>query len=103
MFKGRSFAIYIYNMRHPKITTEEILEAEKSKDDRQRSRVKGFDKMKERDAGFGRLRDYQGKAQEIYLLWGYEGKFKLDIRLYGGETVELVLDAEEFRRYLRWA
>lgn len=81
---------------------DEILEAEKTADARKQNRKKGFEKAKERDAGHGVIRDYNGKAREIHMLWGTGGKFKLDIDLYGGQSVELVLDAEQFRKLLRW-
>ncbi len=58
--------------------------------------------MKTRDSGHGLLKEYSGKASEVWLLWGYDGKFKLDARLYGGQSVELVFDSEEFRKHLRW-
>lgn len=95
MVKRASFAIYIHNMRRSKLTEDEILKAEKAKDDRQHSRAKGFSKMKERDAGVAQL------SNGMYMLWpprAPEGKFVLKRPCEQGE----IFDAEEFRRNLRW-
>lgn len=89
-------------MKKSSLTRDEILAAEEAAENRRRSRAKGFDLMKTRDSGHGLIRDYGGKVQEIWMLWGYDGKFKLDIRLYGGKNLELVLDGEEVRKWLRW-
>lgn len=89
-------------MKKSSLTRDEILAAEEAAENRRNSRAKGFDLMKVRDTGHGLIRDYGGRAQEIWMLWGYDGKFKLSIRLYGGEDLELVLDGEEVRKWLRW-
>lgn len=90
-------------MKKAKLSSDEILTAEKAADDRKASRAKGFELMKTRDSGHGFLKDYGGEAREVWMLWGYDGKFKLDVRLYGGKSVELIFDTEEFRKSLRWA
>lgn len=116
MLIRRRFAIYIYNMRHSKLTAEEILKAEQAADDRRRSRAKGYKKMRERDAGGARLsngviiewgRDNQvwetetsdGKPITVVLAGSGipEGMFRLTV----GREVRL-FNAEEFRRHLRW-
>jgi hypothetical protein len=94
--------------RKANVSAEEILKAEKAKEARQKHRAKGFEKMKERDQGFARLRD-RNKGREIHFLWGYDpfmednNLFKLEIKGRNGDPpMDLVLSAEEVRRYLRW-
>lgn len=100
------FALYSQHMRRGNLSHEEIIKAEKAKDDRQRSRAKGFSKMRERDAGWGKLRDY-ARGSGVIMLWGFDhhadnsGVFKLVID-DGTREIEVVLNAEEIRRYLRW-
>lgn len=89
-------------MRKSKQTADEIFAAEEAAEKRKQSRKGGFELMKERDSGVGLLKDYGGKASEVWMLWGADDKFKLDIRLYGNKSLELVFDGEEFRRWLRW-
>lgn len=103
------------------MTFDEIQMAEKAKDDQKRSRAGGFGLMNVRDKGYQRL------SNAVVMCWhvdkeagkqvgGYyrdngewvelttyprdvpEGKFLLDIK---GKI--LAFDAEEFRRFLRWA
>lgn len=96
-------------MRVGNLTHEEILKAEKAKDDRIRSRNKGFSKMHERDAGEARLGngvlmywpvpdpEAPDKGIHVYPRRVPEGKFVLKL---GDESY--LFDAEEFRRHLRW-
>lgn len=91
-------------MRTSKLTAEEVVQAERSKDERVHSRAKGFAKMKERDAGVARL------TNGVVMHWGQQdGAFALTIPSYHepGRSREVeprmvVFDAEEFRRSLRW-
>ena len=92
-------------MRKEKLTSDEILEAEKAKDDRLESRSRGYKKMSERDRGWARL------SNGVSILWATareaepgealrripEGMFVLDVK--GKETL---FDGEEFRKWLRW-
>lgn len=96
-------------MRVGKLTHEEILKAEKAKDDRIQSRNKGFSKMRERDAGEARLDngvlmywpvpEYEAPDTGIHVYPRRvpEGKFVLEL---GDESY--LFDAEEFRKWLRW-
>jgi hypothetical protein len=117
VLNGRSFAIYIYNikrrgdsnLRHGKLSADEVLRAEKARDDRIRSRNKGFAKMHERDEGMALLNngvlmlwpvvepEASDKGVHVYPRRVPEGKFVLKI----GEETRL-FDAEEFRSFLRW-
>lgn len=105
-----TFLFIFTTMRRSKVSAEEILKAEKAKDDRQRSRKNGYSMMSQRDAGWSRLRDYNG-GRSVVMQWHTDrelepgeiranipdGKFTL---LVNGELV--AFDAEEFRRSLRW-
>ncbi len=85
-------------MRKSKLEEDEVLKAEKAKDDRKQSRSLGFSKMRERDQKHARIRDLK-QGKEVWLHWGFNNKdFMLEIK--GGHTI--VVDAEEFRRWLRW-
>lgn len=96
-------------MRASKLSIDEIVKAEKAKDDRQRSRAKGFSKMHERDEGMVRLSngvlmmwpvpepEYPDKGAHVYPRRVPEGMFVLKL---GDESY--LFDAEEFRRSLRW-
>lgn len=90
-------------MRKSKLTAAEIQAAEKAVEERKQSRKSGFDKMKERDLGHARLHDYN-RSEEVWMHWGFDDTlFRLEIK--GGKNhpaLELVFDAEEFRRSLRW-
>jgi hypothetical protein len=104
-------------MRRSKLTDADVLKAEQAKDDRKHSRLKGFAKMRERDAGRVRL------SNGVFMLWpvpddGATGEIELDrctveVTTYppsvpeGKFILELdgrkwLFDAEEFRRHLRW-
>lgn len=100
--------LYIYdNMKTDrKLSRDEILAIEKAKDERQRNRRKGFSMMTVRDKGWARLSN--GTA----MLWHSEAPLKPGevrrnipegsfVLVMGGE--ERLFDAEEFRRWLRWA
>lgn len=83
-------------MGKTKLTSDEILEAEKAKDERVKSRNRGYSKMKERDQGWQRLHCTNARA---VLLWGVqEDRFALDI-----EGKKYIFDTEDFRKALRWA
>lgn len=97
-------------MRRAKLDADEIIAAEKAKDERQQSRKRGFSKMRERDASHARIRNLAG--QDVIMQWNIpdenrdegvaylnipDGLFALKV---GKETA--VFDAEEFRRSLRW-
>lgn len=95
-------------MRKGKLTSDEVLAAEKAKDDRVQSRKQGFKKMEERDAGIAILREYYHGGR-VRMRWDIDNNpnhanhFMLEIP--GGRderTVAIVLDAEEFRKSLRW-
>ena len=100
-------------MRKGKLASDEIYKAEKAKDDRQRSRAKGFGKMRERDAGYAQLSngvimewpipgDWSEPSAEGIQTWTGnqipEGMFVLKV---GDRAV--MFDTEEFRGSLRWA
>lgn len=92
--------------RKGELTAEEVLAAEKAVDDRKQSRNRGFSMMKVRDRGAADLKDYAGHSQ-VRIEWAYNrhvdamGLFKLVIDR-GGNRNEIILDAEEFRKWLRW-
>ncbi len=109
MVNGHFFAIYIYNMRRGKLTSDEVLKAERARDDRLRSRKKGFSKMHERDAGMAVLDngvvmhwpvvepEFPDKGIHTYPRRIPEGTFVLEI-----EGQNYLFNAEEFRKCLRW-
>lgn len=89
-------------MQKSKMTTDEILAAEKAVDDRKQSRAQGFQMMDVRDQGTAVLSNgvriewhVPKDRREDYV--GYSGvpngMFLLDGKVY---------DGEEFRRWLRW-
>lgn len=98
-------------MTKTKLTTDEIIEAEKAKSDRVESRKRGHAKMKERDQGWVRL------SNGVLMEWSIPGGWSEEI---GGISVSIgnhipegnfllkmgketkLFDAEEFRRWLRW-
>jgi hypothetical protein len=96
-------------MRTSKLSIDEIVESEKAKDNRQRSRAKGFSKMHERDAGMVRLSngvlmmwpvpepEFPDKGIHVYPRRMEEGTFVLKL---GNKTY--LFDADEFRKSLRW-
>lgn len=98
-------------MKQSKLSGEEILAAEKAKDDRKQSRGRGFAKMDERDSGGAVLRDYNAGGP-VLIYWHVpperredgvayqhvpEGMFSLKV-----DNKIIAFDAEEFRRWLRW-
>ncbi len=97
-------------MRTAKLSEEDILRAEKAKDDRKRSRRRGYAKMEERDAGTARIRNYNGS--EVRMLWHIPEDRREEGLCYSGVSdgmfilefagKKLVFDAEEFRKWLRW-
>lgn len=91
-------------MRFGQLTGDEILEAEQKADKRRQDRSKGFSLMKDRDRGYARLRPYYSSASEVIMHWGVDDSnlFKLEILPYNGKTIELILDAEEVRKQIRW-
>lgn len=87
-------------MNTSKTTADEIEAAEKAKDERTQSRRRGFDKMKERDQNYAFIRDYN-TSSPILVRWGeYPGKFIIGAK---NRQKDLVFDAEELRKWLRWA
>lgn len=96
-------------MRRVKASAEEIIKAEKAKDDRQRSRSNGYSMMHQRDVGISWFSNGVGfrwktvrdndelEEGEFRMAPPPEGKFVLVVR---GESI--LFDAEEFRRQLRW-
>ena len=106
-------------MRTAKLTADEIFEAEKAADARQRHRQKGYRKMDERDRGWTRL------SNGIVMIWPTppdelreRSTFTIDdeeVTIYGvhpsapdGHFIleingqQHLFEAEEFRRWLRW-
>lgn len=91
-------------MRFGKLTGDEILATEMAVDKRRQDRGKGFSLMKERDRGHAKLRPYYSSASEVIMHWGVDDTnlFKLEIRPYKGKTIEVILDAEDVRKHIRW-
>lgn len=87
---------------------EEIEKAEKAKEDRLKIRNQGLSMRKIRDRGWAKLKNYKGG--EILMLYGPEvsldmdnkGLFKLVFKDSAGKKTELVLQADEINRWLRW-
>lgn len=92
--------------RKSKLSATEIAELEQSEYQRREIRNMGFQKMKERDLGYGRLRDYNGK-KAVWMDWRMDKEYEND-QLFkmvigsGNDKVTIVLDAEEVRKHLRW-
>lgn len=99
-------------MRSSKLSAEEILKAEKAKDDRKRSRGRGFSKMRERDSGHALL------SNGAWISWNIPGEWSDEVNgisTFTGNNVppgmfllqigneKKLFDAEEFRKWLRWA
>jgi len=79
---------------------KEILEA-----DRRTKRTKGFALMSVRDQGYARLRDYN-QGESVTMDWNIPGENKFLLHLESNskhDEINLVFDAEEFRKWLRWA
>lgn len=103
--------LWLRQMRKGKLTSDEILAAEKAKDDRVQSRKQGFAKMKERDAGWARF------SNGVIMRWHVPSSWSEEIhgvRTLTGNHIpegcfilkvgkqEEMFDAEEFRKSLRW-
>lgn len=95
--------------RKTKLSADEIAQldaTEQSELERRATRNMGFEKMKERDLGYGRLRDFNG-GKEVWMDWRMsqdaeaDQLFKLVVGT-GYDKITLVFDAEQFRRHLRW-
>jgi hypothetical protein len=98
-------------MRHGNQSADEILAAEKAKDDRQKSRKRGYGLMTTRDQGQVVLTNgvkmywpvpRQEPPPGYKGVWVYpraipENQFILDV-----DGKEIIFDAEEFRKWLRW-
>lgn len=96
-------------MRTSDISVEEVEKAEQAVADRVESRKRGFAKMHERDAGGARIRNYIGG--EIIMYWptvrepedGEAMRVVPDnMFLLVVDGKEVLIDAEEFRKHLRW-
>lgn len=93
-------------MRKAKLTSDEILAAEKAADDKQQTRKTGFAKMSERDRGWVRLSN--GVIMEWHVarpLVEFEARKnvpdgKVILRI---DKEDMVFDAEELKKWLRWA
>ena len=89
-------------MRKSQRKAAQIEAEELGQNNRRISRAKGFAKMNERDRGWGRLNELGGN--DVIMVWGVRDDlatanlFKLIV-----DKKELILDAEEIRKYLRWA
>lgn len=66
------------------------------------------DTIDERDMGYGRLKDY-GKGYDVEMFWDLSEEAKRDqmfkVRIRGrglDNTVDIIFDSEEFKKYLRW-
>ena len=92
-------------MRKSKTSALELEEQELAQAKHKEARKGGFTLMEIRDRGWGHLAPLYGSAQEVVMLWatGRDNDFKLIIKPYKGKTIEVVLDAEQVRKYLRWA
>lgn len=99
-------------MRTGKLTGDEILATEMAADKRRQGRGNGFIKMKERDQGFVHL------SNGVLMLWptveswsegttsdGTTITLRTDPNIREGEVIldGKRYDAEELRKYLRWA
>lgn len=87
--------------RTSKTTAAEIEAIEQTEANRIASRKTGLSLIEVRDRGWGRLRELSGS--DVVLVWGVKdslhkaGLFKLVV-----DKKELILDGEEFRKWLRW-
>lgn len=93
--------------RKTKLTSAEIAELEMDEAEHKAVRNTGFQKMKERDLGYGRLRDFNMRGEEVWMDWRMSREdeasqlFKLVVGKGRDKTI-IVLDAEQVRRHLRW-
>ena len=90
-------------MRKSQRKAAQIEAEELEQNNRRISRAKGFAKMNERDRGWARLKELRGN--NVIMVWGVRDDLAADnlFRLIINREEELVLDAEEMRKYLRWA
>jgi len=90
-------------MRTTQLSGNEILAAEQAADDRRLHRNSGYSLMKDRDRGYARLQTYYNSPRDVVMKWGVDDSqlFELQVRA-NGKTINIVLDAEEFRKHLRW-
>lgn len=102
-------------MRNTKITAEEIEATEVAAEARKQNRNQGFSMMSVRDQGYTKIRDLNGRG--VALLWPTarealegeafrripEGAFVMEFRGESGKMENLVFDAEELKKWLRWA
>lgn len=92
-------------MRKSDQNFSDVIKAEEAAENRKQSRARGFTLMKERDSGLGVIHEKSGKVKNIDFYWNLDPEdhtFKLSVHPYGKETMDLYLDAEEFRKCLRW-
>lgn len=91
-------------MRKTNLAPEEIAELDETK--RKDFRKGGFELMKVRDRRYAKLRARYGSARDVVMRWEHNSDdhlFELQITPYGSkETTKVVLDAEEFQKFLRW-
>ena len=89
-------------MRSSQTSALDLEEQEFSKERQKHSRKGGLSLMEVRDRGYGKV--YEMKGNDVTLIWGvrddlaHENLFKLKIG-----RQEYIFDAEEFRKFLRWA
>lgn len=102
--------------RNTKLTAEEIFAAEQAADNHRRTRLSGYALMEVRDRGEVIISDHAGK-RNVAMYWPVNrelspgetrfdmpnGKFMLEFKNKNGSTERVVFDAEEFRKWLRWA
>lgn len=66
------------------------------------------DTRQERDLGYGRLKDYHTASNRVEMFWDFNEEaaqdhiVKLRINNLKVGPVEVYLDAEQMRQYLRW-
>ena len=87
-------------MRKSKQSAAQLEEMALAEDRRRTKRNGAFQVMKIRDRGWVVLRDIKGS--EVIMIWGtpeLDAANCFKLRVHGKEVV---LDAEEFRRFLRW-
>lgn len=61
------------------------------------------DTREERDLGYGRLLDYKG-SKKVEMFWNVNPEMAADsLFILKVDGVELILDSEEFLKFLRWA
>ena len=94
-------------MRRSNLTADDILKAEQAKEDRHQARKNGYSKMEERDRGYQRLSNGSSVRWHIEPEWSEEvnGISTLEATVAPGvfEIDGKEFDAEELRKWLRWA